>query len=379
MYLLTRKHTHSFLWFARFALICTLVVAATFGCKDHPKDKLREGRSALAAKNPDLAEARLNEALQADPNMIEARRLMIDVHLMRGDFPKAEQTLIALWNDLGFDRPINKIPTEERSNRQLMADQFNDLYRLWAENTPPAQNPEQFEEIVKKGLAHNPRSTRLNTMLVDFYKEKAEKLLEHGEKLQAAETLELIPELLTLPNTRQAAIARAENLRHQAFNDAILARFENEIKPELIATNQFDAERNAILINLAQPVNRRLLPKNPADHAQARQQTLEALAPKIASTAIKIADLPPDTSGEVFSELPYSIVSENFVRGNFTLVVALPLTNIWELSFRLHEKNRLALEQNNKPGDNSASPKSSEENGAEPQFDSNNDSSNDQP
>ncbi len=373
MYLLTRKHNHSFLWFARFALICTLVLSMAGGCKDHPKDKLREGRSALAAKNPDLAEARLNEALQADPTMIEARRLMIDVHLMRSDFPKAEQTLVALWNDLGFERPITQIPPEERPNRQLMADQFNDLYRRWAESTQPAQNPEQFEEIVKKGLAHNPRSTRLNSMLVDFYKERAEKLLEHGEKLQAAKTLEQIPELLTLPNTRQAAITRAETLRHEAFNDAILARFENELKPQLIASNQFDTERNAVIIRLSEPVNRRLIPKNPADHAPARKQALETLAPKIAQTTIKIADLPADTPIEEFSELPYSIVSENFVRGNFTLVVALPLTSIWELSFRLHEKNRLALEKNKKAGDNPDSTKPSPETDDEPTTDSDND------
>src|SRR5690606_26812123 len=198
----------------------------------------REGRAALAAKNPDLAETRLNEALQADPNMIEARRLMIDVHLLRDDYPRAEESLLALWNNLGFDRPVTQIPPEERSNRQLMADQFNDLYRRWAENISPTEEPEKFEEVVKKGIERNPRSARLNTMLVDFYKEQAEKLLERGEKLKAAEKLEQIPDLLTLPTTRQAAITRAETLRREAFMDAALARFEAEFKPELLASQQ---------------------------------------------------------------------------------------------------------------------------------------------
>lgn len=346
MYLLTRKHTHSMLWFARFAIFCTLLAIFTAGCKDHPKDKLREGRAALAAKNPDLAETRLNEALQADPNMIEARRLMIDVHLLRDDYPRAEESLLALWNNLGFDRPVTQIPPEERSNRQLMADQFNDLYRRWAENISPTEEPEKFEEVVKKGIERNPRSARLNTMLVDFYKEQAEKLLERGEKLKAAEKLEQIPDLLTLPTTRQAAITRAETLRREAFMDAALARFEAELKPDLLASQQFDAERNAVLLTLAHPVSRRLLPANPEDRAQALAQTREALTPLIAELAAKIGNLPPDTDPAAFAELPYEIRSENFVRGTFTLVAAIPLTNILELSYRFHEAARLAAEQN---------------------------------
>ncbi|MBA2660947.1 MAG: hypothetical protein H0U74_01525 [Bradymonadaceae bacterium] len=361
MHLTTRIPWHRSLCIAWM----TIILALAIGCKEAPKDKLREGRAALAAQNADLAETRLSEALKADPSMVEARRLMVDVHLLRDDHAKAEEALFALWKDLGFDQDAAQIAVQDRPHRQLMSEQFNELYRRWAEKIDVKEQPEKFEEVAQKGLERNPRSTRLNTLLVDFYKERAEKMLERGEKLKAAEELEKVIAMRTLSTIRQEATQRAANLRKEAFHEAAIARFEADIKPGLVAAGRYDTERDAVLIVVDQEIDRRLMPGKEQDHAQARQLASRTLGPEIGRVVIQVGGFPEGADLSKLGSPEVGIVSEDFVRAKFTLVAAVPVASVLELAYRFHEEARkAAVEKSGAGAKDAAEP--AQDDGAEP-------------
>ncbi|MFU8805796.1 MAG: tetratricopeptide repeat protein [Bradymonadaceae bacterium] len=332
---------------ALVGLLCLLVAA--MGCQDSPKDKLREGRSAIAAQNPDVAEARLNEALAADPNLIEARRLMADVHILRGDFQKAEETLQTLWTGHGFEKDDAQLQPEQRRHRQLINDQFSALYRGWAEALDSKENPDKFEEVLRKGLERDARSTRLNTLLVDHYSSRAERYIEQGEKVKAAEELEKIagPGIRTFTERRQEANSRAANLRREAFVEAAKKRFESEIKPELVDAERFDEESGRILITVENEFPRRM-----SDVEQARAQTSPQLAPLIGALVVRIGGLGEDADMKKFTTPEIGIMDEDLTRGQYSLSAAFTLDGAIDTAFTYHETRRkAALEGDEAPAE----------------------------
>lgn len=338
-------------------LLCLLVAAA--GCKDDPRDKLREGRQAIAAQNADLAESRLTEALQADPNLIEARRLMADVHILRGDFQKAEEALEALWKSQGFDNDSAQLEPEQRRHRQLINEQLSDLYRRWAEALDSKENPDKFEEVLRKGVDKDPRSTRLNTLLVDHFLERGERYLEKGEKVKAAEEFEKVggPGIRTFSQRRQEAMSRAANLRREAFTESATRRFESEIKAELVEAERFDEESGRILLLVERDFGRGM-----TDVAQARAQARPTLAPQIAALIVRVGGFGEDADITKFTTPDIGMVDEALNRGQYNLVAAVTLSGIIDTAFTYHETQRKASsDEEEAPGES----ENSEEEGQE--------------
>ncbi|RAL20582.1 hypothetical protein DL240_16220 [Lujinxingia litoralis] len=326
----------------RHILAATLVMAGLCaGCKEEPRDHLVEGQRALAAKDPELAEEHLERALEAQPKLLEARRLLVDVDILRGDYAGAEARLNELWRQHGFEDPEN-LSTGGRGVRRLMADQYNRLYRSWAQATDRRTHPEVFEEVALKALSSKSRDTGLNEMLREFYRERADHFIEQGDKIAAAQELEKIQRLRTFPDTRREYLEQAHRLRREAFFEQAEARFVEEIQPELEQNGAFDAESRQVLLAIEQPVDRRLSPRSEESLAQARAMAQQALVPTLAQLAISIGGLDAENVDITAMEVPRGeIQQEQFRVGRYDMVAAFSLESLINMAFEYGEDQRV--------------------------------------
>lgn len=311
------------------------------GCEKSAQDLMREGRGALAAGNYDVAEQRFEEALAREPDFFEAQRLLVDVQAGRGDFQGAEESLQKLWEGegLGADGELN---AEQRRNRGLIKDQFDRLYRRWVDSLDPEAEPEVFEEVAKKGLERDSRNARLNALLSDFYQERAERFVERGEKMRAAEELEKIEELRIFADLRRQLRERAQNLRKEAFAQDAQERFEEKVQPELMESQAYDPDKELISLRLDEAVDRGLNPNNDEDRVQAQALAIRSLVPTLAQMAVVV-------SGQALDERALGAMStpkfvfreENFRRGRYTAVVQFSLESLIKMAFEYAERLRV--------------------------------------
>lgn len=340
-------------WLA-IGVIAVSVVST--GCEETPRDKLGDGKRALA--DGDLSEARdhLEKALEADPELAEARRLMATTHMQEGDYEIAERILVDLWEDRGFGRE-GDLSAEERQIRQLMNEQFSELYREWARSVDRTEDPERFEEIARAGLERNSRDGPLNTMLLEFYEERADRFVERGDQVRAAKMLERIDELHRFPDTRRESKQRARQLRRDAFGDQARERFDEKLRPELVDTGAYEADTDTIVMETEQSVDRGLEPDDEEAVDQVRRTAVQTLAPRISQFALAMADLERAEVETAGLDLPpLQLREEEFRPGHYEMVLAFGRADLIELAFELEEFHRnhadevLAEDRDDQPG-----------------------------
>ncbi len=324
-------------WILTLAMIAGLFLVA---CEDSPQDRLREAQRAIASRNADLAEQRLNEALKADPGHFEARRLLAQVDALRGDFAAAEEKLFTLWDAEGLDNETD-LDAEGQRNRGLIRRQFNDLYRDWANSINQVDEPDLFEEVAQKGLERDPRNARLNAELADFYQERAERHIERGEKIQAAQELEKIDDLRIFADVRRDTRERARNLRREAFSEEARARFEENVQPELVDTDSYDPENEQIRIAVELTVDRSLDPASDEARQQVRARASQTLIPTLAQLAIALTGLELEEIDLSQLDAPeIGIEDEEFQRGRYQMTATFSLSGLIDMAFGYAEFER---------------------------------------
>ncbi len=327
-----------------WALVATLALLS--GCEESPRDKFMDGRQALTARDADGAEEKLQAAIEADPDLLEARRLMANVHLLRGDFEQAEATLDRLWDEQGFAHEA-ELDADARRTRQLMNKQYTELYRQWAASIDPMENPESFETVGQTGLERNSRDFRLAAMMVEFYQDRADRLIEANERIEAAEMLENIDDLRTFTDTRRAANRRATELRRQAFSDEAVERFDDEIRGDLIESGAYDPETHQITMSIDQPLDRRLDPDDQEALTRAQDMAIQTLLPTISQLVTSIGGFEVDElevdqidTEEFRDRVRDRIVNEDFEAGQYEMVVAVERRELIDLAFEYKEHRR---------------------------------------
>ena len=325
---------------AKWLVIVVGLLIATMGCEDSPEDKLMDGRQALATRQADLAEERLQAAIEADPDLVEAKRLMANVHMVRHDFQTAETTLQQLWDEQGLDHEAD-LSVDERRTRQLMNKQYTELYRQWAKSIDTSRDPDEFERIGQIGLQHNSRDSKLNTMMVDFYRERADRLIEQNKRIEAAEMLERIDDLHTFTDIRRSSRNRAHQVRREAFFEQAQIRFQEDLQPDLMESNAYDPEAKVVRMSIEQPIDRRLDPDDDEAMEQARNMATQTLLPTLSQFATALGGLAVEDVDLSALELPErTIAEENFRPGHYDMVVEVELSTLIDMAFEYAEHER---------------------------------------
>ncbi len=313
----------------RAAAWLALSLTCAFGpiaCEKSARDRLNEAGAAIAQEDPDRAEAALKEAVVKDPKLsTEVQRQMIKVHMLRGAFDKAEAELSGLWQELGLDG--EGLSVSQKREKGLLVDRSTELYLAWASSIDAAQTPTRYEEVVRKGLARDPKHPRLNTMLVDFYGDYAERLIKEDKKLQAAEVLDKIVPLMTSPQRRNAAQAQAATLRQEAYVAQVRARFEQELKPELVQAERWDDAKGQVLFTIEVEVERKLRPGREEDEAAAQAVALAAFEQEVGALVRKLHALPESVALTGRPE-GINVLERRLERGKYALKASVPLEDL---------------------------------------------------
>lgn len=324
-----------------FVALMVVAVAAA-GCEDTPEDHLADGKRALADRDLDSAQQRFEAALDAEPGLVEARRLLATTFIRDGEYELAEQTLRELWDDEDFDNEAD-LSADERQTRQLMSEHFSELYRSWGQSIDAEDQPGHFEDVVRRGLERNSRDGTLNQMLADFYETRANRFVERGEPIRAAELLERIDDLHRFPDTRRESRQRARQLRRQAFGDDARQRFEAELQAELVDTEAYDPQSETLRMTIEQPPDSRFDPDDDDAVTQARRTAVQTVAPTLTQYAIDIGDLDPEQVDPADIELPeLTVEDEDFGPGHYEMTVALELSGLVDMAFEMAEGIRRA-------------------------------------
>ena len=304
-------------------LCCALSLSA---CEKTGKELLREASTSLAQKKPDEAEKTLAQALERDPTLKSSvLRQQSRVHVMRKEYDQAERVLLEQWSDLQLD--AKDLTTKQKQERQLLADLLTDLYRTWAESIDASAQPKKYEEVLAKGIKRDANNPRLNTLLVDFYFDHAEKLIQQKNKAEAADMLDKIYALRTTPQRRAESKTRAANLRIEVYNEATAARFEESVKPELVTQGRYDETRRLVLFPVESEVDRRLRPGRDEDEKAALVLASKDLDERIESLvrAVHGFDKEVKLTGRPKN---VEIMEKKLERGKYTLKASIPLSDI---------------------------------------------------
>lgn len=304
-------------------LCCALSLSA---CEKTGKELLREASTSIAQKKPDEAEKTLALALKRDPSLLgNVQRQQSRVYVMRKEYDQAERVLLERWNDQSLD--TKDLNTKQKQERQLLADLLTDLYRTWAESIDAKAQPKKYEEVLTKGIKRDANNPRLNTLLVDFYFEHAEKLIQQKSKADAAAMLDKIYELRTTPQRRAESKTRASNLRVEVYNDATQARFDETIKPKLVEENRYDETRRLVLFPIESDVDRRLKPGREEDEKAALVLASKDLDERIEAMVRTVHAFDQDVK---LTGRPKNveIMEKKLERGKYTLKASIPLSDI---------------------------------------------------
>jgi hypothetical protein len=336
-----------------------LVVAAT-GCERGPREKLLEAKTNLQQESKlQETEQLLNDVLENDESNLEAERLLAEVYQLRGEYKRAEEQLEQIWQRHNFDDERADRSADLKSTRELLRTQFVTLYTDWAENLDPTQQPEKFAAVVRRGLQYDPKEMRLNEMLVDFYWNRGQRLVEQDKKQAAAETFDKIQDLRTRrgDDRRQRAEKKARELRLEFFKDEGRRRFKQEGIDTIAGLDGLTVSEDGetIVIDLEQEVDYRLEPDNEDDAKKARQMAFIGLVEQLRALTIDIAGLPDDAQiSEIGNERATDILTSdvefekrNFRPGRFIIKGSLSVDQAIEMAYDL----KLAWEQRRREED----------------------------
>lgn len=317
-------------------LLVVICLAASVGCKEDPMER---ARLAQSYEKPDELEAALKEVLAQDPKNFEARRIMTDVHRFRGEYEKTEEALKALWEEKGFGEE-KEFPADERAQRDLLENQFNELYAKWADSLDPAKDPEKFEKVVRAGLEWNPKSPTLNNAIVDHFLLRAQALEKEGKKLEAAAAYEEVLQFRALVTQRKEAEAKAATLRKEVFTDAAMKHFEG-IKGELQTAEQWNEEAKTVTFVIEADVNKRLKQKNDADLQKARKEAAETLRTTIAQWIAKLTNASPEIAAATTLK-KMSSGDESLSRGKYKVRISMVLDDVVDAVYETQLKAEAA-------------------------------------
>lgn len=231
----------------KWCLVVVLGAAlALSACEPTPEESLRSAKAAVLAENPEVAEEHLAKVLKAMPESFDALRLEAQIHRLSEDYAQAEEALQSLWDERGFAEEGADLDTDQKRQRQLLEDDFVTLYKNWASSVDAKESPEIYEEILQKGLEKEPDSNRINTLLVEFYMVRGERLVEKGEKPAAADTFEKILDLRARSTVRAEVEERVSNLRFEAHEAKAYAYFNEKAKPKLVEAERYNVEEKTV-------------------------------------------------------------------------------------------------------------------------------------
>lgn len=321
----------------RGKLIVWATVALVTGCEEDP---MRQGMAAVLSGNAEVAEASFKKVLKADPKNAEARRMMAEVHRLKKDYPLAEEVVRQLLLEHGLDGE-RALTTEEKSLKKRLDQQLNEIYTEWVETLNPTQDAEKFEEIAKRGVAHNPRSTRINTLLVEFYFDRAERLIEKGDKEGAATALENVSLYPGLPEQRSEAQTRAGNLRLEIFGEAVQGRVEaNQSKWQ--TESRWVDTRKALQTRVTLAVDRKLNPKVEADLVEAKKLAL----PQVRTATIALVEELTGVAIDPTTGVKHHVADESFVRGEYAVNVMVSVDEAKRLAFEAQKTKKAPADEN---------------------------------
>ena len=320
------------------ALIVFMALGA--GCEEDP---MTRGRAALLGEKPAVAQEAFEKVLAKDPENLEARRLMAEVYRLQGDFAQAEKQLMEIWEKQGFGEEGKDLAPEQKSLRGRMSQQLEDVYIEWADSIEPAEEPQKFDEIVKKGLERDPKNTRLHTMMVEHLMDRAERLVEEGKKLEAADAFEAVLNYRTLPSQRDEADERAGNLRLEVFSNRVRDSFERELKPRLVEEKAWSDERKAVSVAIEAEVDRSLNPRSDEDVKRARTQARPAVALGLGATIARMTGVQIEQADmEKLGWPKHALDSEDFRRGRYGVKAYVALDDAIAYAFQAAERDRRA-------------------------------------
>ena len=329
---------------AAWACISCATALLFTACDPTPEDQLTEAKRALASGDLDRAETRLDDLLNAYPQMLEARRVQADAYIRRGEYELARDTLEALWQEQNLEQE-GDLTADQRQFRQLLNDQFRKLYHQWAASIDPTEAPERFEAICLAGLERDSRDGKLNQLLVDFYQQRAERHIERNDLVGAAEQLERIDDLYQFPDVRRESRERAATLRRQAFFEEASLRFQDEVQPNLHASQIYDAEAGTLEFSLQPTLGRRIGPDDREARREARQTALQSLEPILKRLAADLAELSTADVEALPVEMPEIRVDDESVQaGQYRATVKIELDELMDLAFQFHEAHRTGAE-----------------------------------
>lgn len=303
-------------------LVVSLVLGV-LGCKDDP---MRQGMAAVLGGNADLAETSFKEVLKQDPKNLEARRMMAEVHRLKGDFHLAEEVLESLMNEQGED-----LSPEAKTFRKRLEQQLTDLYTEWVESLDSSEDPEKFEAITRRGLKHSPRSTRLNTLLVEFYFEQSDRLIEKGDKIGAAEALENVSKYPGLPAQRSDAESRAKNLRLELFTEQV-RKTVKERQAAWTAEGRWVEARKSLLKRVDVVLDRKLNPKTDGDLVEAQKAARPHVIEAIGELVREISGVEAPINSRALP--PHHVQDEAFTRGSYSVSILVGVDDAIRLGFQ---------------------------------------------
>ncbi len=308
------------MWGKSLGVACMLAGALTLGaCDKTAKDLMLEADSALQAGELDRAEKTLDEAMKKDSSSFQGPILRSQIYSAKKEYEKAEQELTKLWESRKLDG--DKLTTEQKRIRGLMEEEyFPNLYRDWGDAIDAKANPQKYEEVLNKGLKYDKKNPRLNTLLVEFYNQRGEELVAQKKKTEAADIFAKIGELYTTSKNRNEAEARAAALREEVIVEQIDQRFEQELKPKLVAAELYDAENKVAMFVVEGEVDRRATPED----------ALAASEPLISAQINEAARTLSGITGDVKMGAPtkltdiYKVVESEFKRGQYKVKGSFP-------------------------------------------------------
>ena len=316
---------------ATIGLFC-LLWASGMGCEMSAKEKMREANAALLGGDAERAQVVLEEALTKDATLAHAPLLRGRIFMAKRQFEKAEQEFLQVWesNTLGQTEGLD---AEQKRQKRILADElWPELYLGWAGTLDGRQNPQKYEETLKKGLQYEPKNPRMNMLLVDFYTQQAERLVEQGKRAEAAAMLGEIDRLRTTRARRQGAQARARKLDQELFLDAAGQRFAADVLPGLEQAQLWDADQKAAVVVAEMTLDRRLKEEQWQARGRAGLRVeVERLIRRVGGFDQAVV-IPPGAWPQGFK-----ILEESFNRGKYQAKGLVPIQEVTLLTLHIKE------------------------------------------
>ncbi len=321
-------------------------LAVSSGCDKSPRQKLVQAKVALQNEDLDKAKTNLEEVLSVQKDNLEAKRLMGEVYRLKEQYKRAEEHIENIWNNQGLDADNAELSARQRSFKDSLTTQFVDLYKDWGNSINAEENPKKFEQTVQRGLEYDDRDMDLNGMLVDFYWERGKRLVEEGNKKEAAQAFDKISQLRTPrgDDRRKKAKKKARDLQLEFFKEEGRKRFDKDTKPMISDMDGFEVDGDTIVIEFEQNVDRRLNPNKKKHKAKAKQLAYLALLKQLSQVGLTIAGLPKDAEVTTIvgtSQLKQILLGKldigdpDFRRGEYTINAELPVGNAIGIAYDL--------------------------------------------